>query len=183
MVALNGWQDRCAVRAEAVSDFVGTAPFHVPFGCTPISASLNPRGFRDFEGESTEVPVTSIDAVIPPGTRADTAKIDVEGFEDRVLNGMRRTLSESRPDLIIECLPDGPLPEIERIVGECGYRAKDHSTMADAAGCDAGTINLLKCYGNRNTTARSQHREPVVRTHSRTSSRAIWCSESAHKGL
>jgi hypothetical protein len=34
----------------AVSNFVGTAQMHIPFGDLPTSASLNTDGFRGFSG-------------------------------------------------------------------------------------------------------------------------------------
>lgn len=80
-----------------VSDFMGTARLHVPFREVPASASLNPNGFHGVPGEVISVPATSIDAVIPSGVKVDAAKIDVETFEDRVLEDMTSVLGESRP--------------------------------------------------------------------------------------
>ena len=49
-------------------------------------------------------------------------KIDVEGFEDRVLEGMRRVLTESHPAIIVECHPDGPYRTVQKILAHYGYR-------------------------------------------------------------
>jgi hypothetical protein len=105
----------------AVSNFVGTAQMHVPFEDLPTSASLNTDGFRGFSGTLVEVPVTTVDAVMGDKP-VDLAKIDVEGFEPQVLEGMRMTLRRFRPALFIECLPDGPYREVEEILKNLGYQ-------------------------------------------------------------
>ena len=95
-IRLNHFEDRCEAYQIAVSNFIGTAEMHIPLGDLPTSASLNPEGFRGFDGILQQVPVTTIDAVV--GERAvDLAKIDVEGFEPQVLEGMQMTLQRSRP--------------------------------------------------------------------------------------
>ncbi len=104
----------------AVSNFIGEAQFHVPFGDLPTSASLNPSGFRGFNGALIRVPVTTVDAIV--GAReVDLAKIDVEGFEDRVLEGMQTVLTKSHPTLLVECVPDGPHRRVEEILKDFGY--------------------------------------------------------------
>jgi len=119
-IRLNRFYDRCETYEIAVSNFVGKAWFHIPSGDVPTSASLNPSGFRGFSGELVEVSVTTVDAII--GDRpVDLAKIDVEGFEDKVLEGMQQALMKSRPTLIVECLPDGPYKRVEEILSGFGY--------------------------------------------------------------
>lgn len=51
---------------------------------------------------STSVPLRRLDSVISPGTRIDFAKIDVEGYEALVLDGMRRIIAENSPILLCE---------------------------------------------------------------------------------
>lgn len=120
-IEINGIAARCQVRNEAVSDTIGTAQFHVPYGDLPTSASLNTKGFRGFSGDTIEVSTVTIDSICE-GQEVDLVKIDVEGFEDHVLNGMRSTLQRSRPDIIVECNPDGPYNNVEVILREYGYR-------------------------------------------------------------
>jgi FkbM family methyltransferase len=120
-IRLNRLEYRCEVYQMAVSNFIGTGQMHIPVGDVPTSASLNPEGFRGFDGMLVEVLVTTIDAVI--GERpVDLAKIDVEGFEPQVLEGMRCTLKRSHPSLLIECLPDGPYQQVEEILMGLGYQ-------------------------------------------------------------
>ena len=120
-IRINHFDDRCEAHRMAVSNFVGTAQMHIPFGDLPTSASLNTDGFRGFSGTLVEVPVTTVDAVMGDKP-VDLAKIDVEGFEPQVLEGMRMTLRRFRPALFIECLPDGPYREVEEILKNLGHQ-------------------------------------------------------------
>lgn len=119
---LNGWQDRCLVRHEAVSSFVGLAKFHVPDQEYPSSASLQVQGFHGVQGQLIEVPVTTIDALCSKHERVDLVKIDVESAEDKVLEGMQQVLTESQPAIIVECLADGPYKAVQDILARVGYR-------------------------------------------------------------
>jgi FkbM family methyltransferase len=50
--------------------------------------------------QQIEVAVRPLDALVPPGTRIDVVKIDVEGAELQVWRGMQRILAEN-PDLAV----------------------------------------------------------------------------------
>lgn len=119
-LALNGFQDRCELRNDAVSDSCGTARFHVPAEALPTSSSLHAGGFRGLEGEHIEVPLTTIDALLDPDDPVDLVKIDVEGFEDAVLRGMLRVLEQHRPAVFLECNHDGPVHALESLVTQHG---------------------------------------------------------------
>lgn len=95
--------------------------FHVPFCDLPTSASLHSQGFRGCKGALIDVLVTTIDTVCSEDERVDLVKIDVEGFEDKVLEGMQRVLTTSAPDIIVECNPDGPFQSVETILAKFGY--------------------------------------------------------------
>lgn len=122
-IRLNRLQDRCEARGDAVSDTGGVTRLHVPASDLPTSASLNASGFRGLEGILIEVPVTTIDQVARSiGAPVDLVKIDVEGFEDKVLEGMQEVLERSRPALVIECNTDGPVEAIQSLLSKFGYR-------------------------------------------------------------
>jgi len=120
-IRLNGWDSRCDARCEAVSDAEGIARFHVPFFGLPTSSSLDPNGFRGYAGHLIDVRVSRIDDVVPSSQKVDLVKLDIEGFEDRALIGMKRILSEDRPDILVECNPDGPYAAVEAILSGHGY--------------------------------------------------------------
>lgn len=120
-VELNSFGSRCRIANSAVSDHVGAAKFHVPHNDLPCSSSLDTDGFRNMEGTLIDVPVTTLDAACKDVGLIDLVKIDVEGFEDKVLMGMPKILEESKPALIIECNPDGPIQAVQAILEDCGY--------------------------------------------------------------
>jgi FkbM family methyltransferase len=118
-LSANDWVDRCAVRQEAVGSTTGFTTFHVPDGPFPASASLNPSGFRGQPGTQKALPVVRLDDVLDRSP--DLVKIDVEGFEDEVLKGMERLLREAQPKIVVECNPDGPYSEVDRVLTAHGY--------------------------------------------------------------
>lgn len=118
----NGLEGRCTAVMAAVAERSGTTLLHVPRTAVPTSASLNPDGFRGCKGEVIRTNATTVDEILPAEAAVDLAKVDVEGFEDRVLLGMQRQLEQFRPDLIVECNADGPRDDVERILRRFGYR-------------------------------------------------------------
>lgn len=120
-VELNGWQERCELRQQALASFVGRSSFHVPDVELPSSASLDPDGFRGMKGRLIEVDVTTADAACG-GEVVDLVKIDVEGFEHEVLRGMVGILTAFQPAIVLECNPDGPYRASSQLLGDHGYR-------------------------------------------------------------
>lgn len=121
-IELNFWQNRCVGKNAAVSNYTGMTKFHVPYSSLPTSASLDLNGFHNNPGKIIEVPVVTIDSIVSEGKYPDLVKIDVEGFEDKVLEGMTNTLKLSQPCLIVECNPGGPYKLVEMILADFGYR-------------------------------------------------------------
>ncbi len=121
-IALNGLESRCTVVAGAVSRTAGTVRFHVPDVPVPSSASLHVAGFRGCAGDLVEVPAHTLDDLCAQFEKVDLLKIDVEGFEDEVLEGASRLLAQSRPFIIVECNPDGPHGSVQALLEPHGYR-------------------------------------------------------------
>jgi FkbM family methyltransferase len=99
---------RIEVHAAAAGAKSGTAEIYDPGGDNCYSASLNP----DFLGPSRKqacypVPVIAIDDFMRERglERLDLVKIDVEGFEDAVLEGMSAAIERFRPAILMEFLP------------------------------------------------------------------------------
>jgi FkbM family methyltransferase len=117
---MNGFASRSTVARCAVSDQMGRAVFYLPSDQT--MGSLEESVYPHLQRAALEVDVTTVDALVPPGMRVDVVKIDVEGSEDKVLNGMRRLISECRPTIFFECIPQGPYSAVQAILDEFGYR-------------------------------------------------------------
>ena len=119
-ILANRWQGRILPQAEGVADAPGEARFHVPDEQLPTTGSLHPDGFRGAAGEHIDVTLTTVDAVAG-ASRVDLMKIDVEGFEHKVLGGMPTVLARDQPAILLECNPDGPAAELTAILKAAGY--------------------------------------------------------------
>lgn len=156
-IALNGWTARCDARNLAVANRSGTTTFHVPTGDLPYSASMDPNGFWGVPGDLIEVPVVTIDEALVGTEGIDLVKIDVEGFEDQVLDGMRQILAASKPNLLFESIPGYPVAAIEALLGRLGYRFYTLtpegavSTQTIAAGPSERARNVLAAVPGRAT--------------------------------
>jgi len=122
-VARSGWSERVEVRRAAVSAEPGTMTFYVRENDqeSTLEAGRTARGdVRD----RLDVPVVSLDDVFErEGIDASTAllKIDVEGHETKLLDGLERTLRRpgGRPTLLMEFLGHAIVDDhiIERVLG------------------------------------------------------------------
>ncbi len=122
-VQANNWQERCQISPCAASNQVGEAQFSVLRGNVPASSSLDPVGHRGKKiSEVLTVPTTTIDTFCASRDTIDLVKIDVEGFEDVVLEGMKNTLTTFQPILIVECNHDGPSKRVEQLLRQNGYK-------------------------------------------------------------
>ncbi len=80
------------------------------------------------DGAKTEtVPMIAIDDLELP--RCDLVKIDTEGFEDRVLVGLRQTLARHLPVLYVEVHDSDKLRRATQILKPLGYQLFLHHTQ------------------------------------------------------
>jgi FkbM family methyltransferase len=103
-VELNAFEQVEIVPAALSSD-VGTAAFRV-FGT--VGSGLNHLGpLGEESGELETVEVTTLDRALSERDfrRLELIKLDLEGAEYAALSGAERTLSEHRPDLLMEIEP------------------------------------------------------------------------------
>jgi FkbM family methyltransferase len=139
-VALN----RCSsviVRAAAASDQSGTGLLHVAKTRDPSFSSLLIRGFE--EDAPLEIEVTTVDREVEAfGLVPAMVKIDVEGNEVAVVDGMAKTL-ELRPALLVEVTADTASKIMFRLE-RLGYRALRVTRKGLVKGIDApGWFNVL----------------------------------------
>jgi FkbM family methyltransferase len=113
-IRLNQLGARCLPLEAAVSDRVSKTLLSVPMDKTMT--------FIDAGAGTVPVCTTTLDDVIPRDGKTKLVKIDVEGHESAVLNGMNRTLIDSRPTIFFECNPGGPAADIEDFLRSHSYR-------------------------------------------------------------
>ena len=92
-------------------------------GTVPITTN-RPR-LSEGEDDTVEVRMRTADSFRSHGTAPDLVKIDVEGGEAAVLEGMERILSDDHPTLIVEVHE----PEVIRQIG--GSREGIYQTLLD----------------------------------------------------
>jgi len=109
----NGFRQRCRTFQAAVGSIAGTARFHIAEDLT-MSAIVETGG-------EMEIPVVMLDDVVPHDGRTRLVKIDVEGHEYKVLDGMRGILEDSRPVVLFECNPGGDGTRISALLRQHGY--------------------------------------------------------------
>src|SRR5438045_1366200 len=59
------------------------------------------------QGPRLTVQAVALDDIIPPDLLVDIVKVDVQGRDHVVLEGMSQTLSRSRPTVLVEFWPEG----------------------------------------------------------------------------
>jgi FkbM family methyltransferase len=135
--------DNVIVSERAVADTIGEALLHVPATSDPSFSSLE-RG-RFVESEPVRVETTTLDREVEAaGLSPAVVKVDVEGSELAVLDGMERTLVHRRPVLLVEVGPD-TAGAVESALGEHGYRAYvvRRRSLDPGLATGRGTFNAL----------------------------------------
>lgn len=85
------------VHELAVGETEGTSTLYL-FEQSNWLSLLPHKGFTG----QVEVPVRRLDDVLAGEPRVDMVRMDIEGYECRVIDGMRRTLAQHRPLLMVE---------------------------------------------------------------------------------
>jgi FkbM family methyltransferase len=102
-VLLNGHAARTRIVDKALSDATGTAWLFSP-DSEPKNATLvgrpNMPGGRTFD-----IPTVALDDIALEGPRVDLVKIDAEGAEVSIVQGMRRLIERDRPMIVLEFNP------------------------------------------------------------------------------
>jgi FkbM family methyltransferase len=139
--------DSVIVRQIALSSSAGTAQLHIPMvGDRLVTAMSSLSAAKSSSGQDITIQAERLDEVYEG--QVGLIKIDVEGHEEAVLEGARRTITRCRPRLLIE-IEDRHAPGArERIVAF--FESLDYSayffqggTMQDIANFDPGTMQDL----------------------------------------
>jgi FkbM family methyltransferase len=112
-IRANGFEGRCTAFQAAVGRSSGVARLRTPDDLTMCSLSDS--------GDALEISVVALDELIPKDGRTSLVKIDVEGHEYEVLEGMSAVIRDSRPAIFFECNPGGPADAIEQFLRAHGY--------------------------------------------------------------
>jgi hypothetical protein len=123
------------VLEKAASDHEGEVRFARPIARAANATMLTDEAAPTIEAEAITVPVTTLDAALPPGQRVDVIKIDVEGWEFSVLKGATRVLSENPHAKIVmewsvKQMKDASLSAeaFEAYIRELGFAVQDVAT-------------------------------------------------------
>jgi FkbM family methyltransferase len=100
-LSINGFSSFSEVRRIALSDQEGSCTFFVPEG-EPKNGQLVYETLSDRPGEVFEVPITSIDLSTENFSHLDFIKIDAEGGESRIFDGMTKTIHKFNPTILME---------------------------------------------------------------------------------
>ena len=101
---LNGVSDRVTVVSGAVSDSVGTRPIHISTQSNLNTFHAEGGGELHLSGKTIEVDTFTVPALAAEYGAPDLIRMDVEGHEVEVLNGMRPAVEagEMAPMVIFE---------------------------------------------------------------------------------
>lgn len=121
-IALNQLGDLITVLPCALSDVAGTVQMSLRESNSG-AAHISQHG-------DTEVEVSTLDSICADRqfSRLDFVKIDVEGFETRVLKGGSQCLQKLRPKLLVEMMPEqlertgSSAAELASTLRDYGYR-------------------------------------------------------------
>lgn len=117
-IELNGYN--VSLYEQALSNFTGQAEFYAESESSNEGSLVTSAAASAF---SQRVSVTTLAKIIDDSSlaRIDLMKIDVEGAEPQVLEGMGPYLSEFKPSMIIEVLNDEVGANVERLLDGLGY--------------------------------------------------------------
>ena len=139
-LAVNGYLERSTVHGSALSDTTGEALLFMPDG-EPKNAFMQDASFESHFA-SVKVPTVRLDD-LPEAHDIDFIKIDVEGAEERVWNGMEGILDSSRPLTIVlefaACRYADPAAFIDKITAR-GFRLELIDPIAGAIPATKETI-------------------------------------------
>jgi FkbM family methyltransferase len=127
-LALNGVSDRAKIHRKGLSDasgFAGRRMLNNNLGATYLVPGDEGGGFELVRGDD-----------VLADTQVDFIKIDTEGLEMRVLEGLRSTLATQKPNLFVE-LENRHVADFEAFLSSLNYKIADQYRRYDT------NINML----------------------------------------
>ena len=121
-IALNGFQDRVELHRKGLSDAPG-------FG----EPEIDPRKIDNLGATRLAISETGLELARGDDLlceMVDFIKIDVEGLELQVLEGLRRTIADSRPLLFVE-VENENRARFETLMAELGYKIAEQFRRYD----------------------------------------------------
>ncbi|WP_244642324.1 FkbM family methyltransferase [Phyllobacterium sp. 628] len=103
-IDLNGFLRRTRIEAVILGDeTTGVAPLFVPYNEPKNATVVEPWFIADpLVGAILNVPETSLDQLCASYERVDFIKIDAEGGEQRIFDGMKETIRQHKPMIVLE---------------------------------------------------------------------------------
>lgn len=150
-IARNGLASRVRLFRSGVSDVLGALDL-LGGGDYRAYASFAAPNERDHSGRRERVRIQSLDELVPELRPPTFVKIDVEGWESRVLRGAESTLTAHHPDLLVEfnaaaCTAAGTsTAALYAQLVELGYRLyrlEDGRAVPEPPGREYHSENLL----------------------------------------
>jgi FkbM family methyltransferase len=138
-VAINWCEKVAEPRNHAVADRSGSLTLYRRIGRSGNTSIADvPEGERERFGEPASVPFdvgcVTVDEIAADLERLDVVKIDVEGAEALVLEGMRETVARLDPLIIMEWSPDQALT--------AGGSARGLAEIVESLGLNANVFEL-----------------------------------------
>ncbi len=137
-------QDNLLVVQAGLGDFDGTLEIHTD-AANPGGHSFYAWNLRGTDGSSHQVPVHSLDSFLSERIHdraVEVIKIDVQGFEMKVLHGAVRTIERDQPSVLCEVTPEAlnrAGSGVEEILGF--FRTRGYS--AEVLLTDNGSVKLM----------------------------------------
>ena len=98
------YSNKALIFPYALSDIEGKSTFQFVENAPAYSGiKIRKYDIANPDIKEIEVELKILDNIIPPGTKIDFIKIDVEGGEYGVIKGAKKILKDSQPVMIFEC--------------------------------------------------------------------------------
>jgi FkbM family methyltransferase len=100
-LSVNGFGSRSTVLRSAAADMAGSVTFCIPHS-EPKNATIVPADYTQPDADIIQVPTVTVDAICRGERKVDFIKIDAEGGEYRIFQGMQEIIRRDHPMIILE---------------------------------------------------------------------------------